>query len=104
MGFLSTVPSNAGDLLKAAVDAAAKGSNNFPGLLFSFFVVVLDGVLIVVGAPAISQPAPAGTVRPTAGPNATLSRSGCSTPDVPSRLRTFLIFLSLLALVWLLGA
>ncbi|KDR79313.1 hypothetical protein GALMADRAFT_243260 [Galerina marginata CBS 339.88] len=40
MGFLSTVPSDAGDRMKAAVAAAAKADNNFP---------------------AISEPAPSGT-------------------------------------------
>ena len=35
MGFLSTVPSNAGDLLKAAASAARK-SGNFPGKHLGF--------------------------------------------------------------------
>ena len=31
MGFLSTVPDNAGDLMKAAVAAASNANGNFPG-------------------------------------------------------------------------
>lgn len=34
MGFLSTVPSDASDRMEAAVAAAGKVNNNFPGSLF----------------------------------------------------------------------
>ncbi|KAG5652142.1 hypothetical protein H0H81_006125 [Sphagnurus paluster] len=35
MGFLSTVPKNADDLLRAAVSAAAKNGGNFPGMFIT---------------------------------------------------------------------
>ncbi|KAG6811332.1 hypothetical protein H0H92_007951 [Tricholoma furcatifolium] len=63
IGLLSTVPSNAGDLLKAAVTAAQNNGGNFP---------------------AVSEQAPSG-VR-TAGPSATSilqGNSACQTEFVP---------------------
>lgn len=35
LGLLSTVPENAGDLLRAAVLAAKQANNNFPGVCHS---------------------------------------------------------------------
>ena len=40
LGLLSTVPENAGDLLRAAVLAAKRANNNFPGDYRSFRHVV----------------------------------------------------------------
>jgi hypothetical protein len=36
MGFLSTVPTDADDKLKAAVTAATKNGNGFPGKYYAF--------------------------------------------------------------------
>ncbi|KAF5309822.1 hypothetical protein D9619_010300 [Psilocybe cf. subviscida] len=62
MGFFSTVPRDAGELLKKAVGAAAAADRNFP---------------------AISETAPAGTIAPTgSGGLAQATRTGTSSVDI----------------------
>jgi hypothetical protein len=45
VGFLSTVPENAEDLLRAAVDNAQNNGGNFPGMFPFFFSCVSVGEL-----------------------------------------------------------
>ncbi|KAF9531489.1 aspartic peptidase domain-containing protein [Crepidotus variabilis] len=88
MGFLSTVPDNAGDLLKAAVVTAKNGAKNFP---------------------AISQLAPSGTATPGAvgsgaNPKTTSPSKSSSAVQTYTLTSPFIaILFGLLTSAWTLG-
>jgi hypothetical protein len=79
LGLLSTVPENAGDLLRAAVLAAKQANNNFPGECHSFrhVVCMCADNYDLHGNEAVSHPAPSGVPNPThasshVGPSSTV--------------------------------
>lgn len=79
MGFFSTVPRDAGELLKKAVSAAAAADRNFPGKdTVSLTLIRADESVL-----AISETAPAGTIAPTSsGGLAQATRTGTSSVDI----------------------